>query len=263
MSKLTDDIIRGTCSVHRVDGGLDGSENLAVQITPKGQKFPTTIDLELDDFPVASPMKDVLNKPAEVEFFIQGVLFKLVVSYQDYGQVACRIHETFAENVKSGVGVIQKPFCTFITVPARRTTANNQPGETMYDFIPPNHPESPKENVDIFIHCIADGLKRSGERGEVFSRISDGTNQYYSRTVVAQKADGSHELSVNNCFRDGVDDAGSKLLFCPTPADVNKAIEVFKFKGYYVYYDRDMGEYVFTKVKKIYGDAVQKASHWL
>lgn len=130
MSKLTDDIIRGTCSVHRVDGGMDGSENLAVQITPKGQEFPTTIDLELDDFPVGAPMKDVLNKPAEVEFFIQGVLFKLVVSYMDYGRVACRIHETFTENVKSGVGVIQKPFCTFITVPARRTTANGDETES-------------------------------------------------------------------------------------------------------------------------------------
>lgn len=119
-NELTDAIIRGSCAVRRVEGGMDGSENLAVQITPKGHEFPTTIDLELDDYKVGTPLKEVLKKPAEVEFFINGVRFKLVARYMDGDQVMGEIHETFEENVVSGVGVIQKPFCTFITIPTKQ-----------------------------------------------------------------------------------------------------------------------------------------------
>ena len=133
-NELTDAIIRGSCVVCRVDGGMDGSENLAVQITPKGHEFPTTIDLELDDYKVGTPLKEVLKNPAEVEFFINGVCFKLVASYMDGDQVKGEIHETFAENAAGGVGVIQKPFCTFITIPTKQQN-DGRVHQYSFDFI--------------------------------------------------------------------------------------------------------------------------------
>ena len=105
----------GTCEVKRADT-MCGTENLAVVFQPTGSSYPVTVDFgdsELADFATGTPIKDVLKTPAETEFGFKGQLVKLVLRYSA-GKAKVELHETFTENVVSGVGVIKKPFATFI-----------------------------------------------------------------------------------------------------------------------------------------------------
>lgn len=105
----------GTCEIKRADTMCD-TENLAVVFQPTGSSYPVTVDFgdsELPDFAVGTPIKDVLKTPVETEFAFKGQLVKLVLRYSD-GKVKVELHETFTKNVISGVGVIKKPFATFI-----------------------------------------------------------------------------------------------------------------------------------------------------
>ena len=105
----------GTCEVKRADT-MCGTENLAVVFQPTGLDYPVTVDFgdsELADFATGTPIKDVLKTPAETEFGFKGQLVKLVLRYSA-GKAKVELHETFTENVVSGVGVIKKPFATFI-----------------------------------------------------------------------------------------------------------------------------------------------------
>lgn len=110
----------GTCEVKRADTMCD-TENLAVVFQPTGSDYPVTVDFgdsELADFANGTPIKDVLKTPAETEFSFKGKLVKLVLRYVGKGKAKVELHETFTENVVSGVGVFKEPFATF-TVDAK------------------------------------------------------------------------------------------------------------------------------------------------
>lgn len=108
-------IKNGTCSVTRIPVTSDGGESLMVQFFPKGWTYPVTVDFGDSDIPpfiAETPMNKILENPVETDTWFIGKQYKVVLRYVK-GKVRVEVHETFTENVVSGVGVVKKPFATF------------------------------------------------------------------------------------------------------------------------------------------------------
>lgn len=116
----------GECVLRRVSGVGDEGENLSVRLYPVGIDYPVTVDLELDDFPIGTPLSQVLAQSVQVDFFLLGEQFVLVARWDaEKGSAVVDIHSTFTEGVVSGVGVVQKPVASFAVtegVPVSRYT---------------------------------------------------------------------------------------------------------------------------------------------
>lgn len=118
-------IKNGTCSVVRVPVTSDGGESLVVQFFPKGWAYPVTVDFGESDLPpfiAGTPVRKILENPVETYAWFIGKQYKVVLRHVR-GKARVDVHETFTENVVSGVGVVKKPFATF-------EVAVSRPGET-------------------------------------------------------------------------------------------------------------------------------------
>ena len=61
----------GTCEVTRVEGAMEGTETLCIQLFPYSWKYPVTVDLgdtDLEPFAPGTPWKEILKSAVETEF---------------------------------------------------------------------------------------------------------------------------------------------------------------------------------------------------
>lgn len=122
----------GTCEVTRVEGAMEGTETLCIQLFPYSWKYPVTVDLgdtDLEPFAPGTPWKEILKSAVETEFSFLGKTFHVCLrcaKYPDFGSegVELALHTTFTKNVKSGIGVTAKPFAVW------SIEAWNDPGKT-------------------------------------------------------------------------------------------------------------------------------------
>lgn len=122
---------------------------------------------------------------------------------------------------------------------------------TNFDFIPLNIVESnyTKENRIVFI-CKAFLSKRSWY---------DGRNIYAPKEyIVKSKIDGT--ITFSSIIKDSI----YEYLFTPTEEEIKSALNEFKKRGYFIYYDNDVCEYGYVDDKtKIRGEYAIKHTKWL
>ena len=104
-----------------------------------------------------------------------------------------------------------------------------------FDFIPQNKiAETSEEHVELICKAIMDYPS---------SLICDGNNHYAPKSGVCLDEKG------NYCWgRPG--DRFKKFLFFPTKEEILSALDVFKSKGYFPYYDDEVCYYQVLKSKE-------------
>lgn len=113
---------KGTCRIRRQPlTGEEPTQELVVSFVPAGEKAPVEVTFGHGDavsclgrFTADTPLKKVLKEPLGGYVHYKGTLFKVVVLYSRGGKAKVELHETFTDNVLSGVGVIKKPFAKFV-----------------------------------------------------------------------------------------------------------------------------------------------------
>lgn len=99
-----------------------------------------------------------------------------------------------------------------------------------YDFIPENDESCTEEQFEMLLKTIAANFN---------TNIYDGKNRYAPKVGV--------------CFKDGRyyfgDMKDNGFVFYPSTSDIERALAVFKEKGYYPYYDFDVCYYGVVKDK--------------
>jgi hypothetical protein len=145
----------GTCEVTRVEGAMEGTETLCIQLFPYSWKYPVTVDLgdtDLEPFAPGTPWKEILKSAVETEFSFLGKTFHVCLrcaKYPDFGSegVELALHTTFTKNVKSGIGVATKPFAVW------SIEAWNDPGKT----------EKAETKQHVYAVSVASFYENSGE----------------------------------------------------------------------------------------------------
>ena len=121
-----------------------------------------------------------------------------------------------------------------------------------FDFITPNKTESTEQELELLAKCFIEDTNHYW---------TDGTNPWGPRTSVCRsKKDG--KLLFWTPSSNG--DKWLDVLFTPTTTDARKVLQMFKEKGYYPYYDDEMGHYGYVKDKAdIKGEYTIRHTHWL
>ena len=112
-----------------------------------------------------------------------------------------------------------------------------------YDFIPSNLNEDEEKQVEIVCKTILANMSTA---------IYDGRNIYAKKVGVCQTEDGRLYWGRDN------------VLFYPTEPVINKALSIFKEKGYHPYYDNDVCYYRVAKDKsEVKGEYALRHTCWM
>ena len=127
-----------------------------------------------------------------------------------------------------------------------------------FDFIPTNTVKSKyTEEERLEMVCKAFLTKRSN--------VYDGTNHYAPKVGVCKSTDGKFTFeSEYDVSHGSKKDLGLEFLFYPTTDEIRTALNEFKKKGYFPYYDTDVRYYGYVADKnEIRGAWTIMKTQWL
>lgn len=122
-----------------------------------------------------------------------------------------------------------------------------------FDFIPTNEVKSKFSNEErLELVCKAFLTKRSS--------VYDGTNHYAPKVGVCKMSNGNYTFEDES----HAESKGYEFLFYPTTEEIRTALNEFKKKGYYPYYDTDVRYYGYVSDKsEIRGSWTIMKTQWL
>lgn len=108
----------GACSLKRV-ACAEGScpeQALMLEIAPAGWGETLKVDMgeDSDEIFENTPWEEVLKEPVSTSFGFLGKTYLATVKLERAGVARVELRNTFTENVKTGLGVVRKPFAEYM-----------------------------------------------------------------------------------------------------------------------------------------------------
>lgn len=124
-----------------------------------------------------------------------------------------------------------------------------------FDFIPTNKVKSKYTDEQRLVMVCKAFLTKHTD-------VYDGKNVNTRRVGVCKVIDKADEYTFENEYK--AKDKGLEFLFYPTTVEIRKALDEFKNKGYFPFYDDDVHFYGYVEdINQIRGEWTIKHTQWL